>query len=224
MEIGIVAKHDLYFPPIKKALESLGMSHTTIFAKNLEELINQEQVFDYVFFPHYSKLVPKDFLTRNLCVGFHVGNLPKDRGGSPIQNKILRGEYKTFVNAFQLDTSIDGGPVYDQIAIDLEFGNITQILESLAEVISEMIMKIINGRTIPREQPNFPIRFHRLNRQDSEVDFNNLTLKQIYDRIRMVDGLDYPRATLGGLSKILSLSNAKLVDGVLTFDCEVKND
>jgi methionyl-tRNA formyltransferase len=224
MEIGIVAKHDLYFPPIKKALESLPVSHSTVFAKNLEELINLERVFDYVFFPHYSRLVPENFHTQNLCVGFHVGNLPEDRGGSPIQNKILRGEYKTFLNAFQINTAIDGGPVYDQRAIDLEFGNVTQILESLAEIISEMIIKIICSENIPKEQPTSPIRFHRLNRQDSEIDLSNLTLKQIYDRIRMVDGLDYPRAKLGGVSKVLSLTNAKLNGDVLTFDCEVKND
>ena len=48
-------------------------------------------------------------MKRSNCIGFHTGDLPGDRGGSPIQHKILRGEYDTFVSAMKLVNEIDAG-------------------------------------------------------------------------------------------------------------------
>lgn len=220
----MVAKHDLYFPFIRRAIESLQQPHTTTYAKEFEELSSKEQEFDYVFFPHYSRLIPKEFYSRFVCIGFHIGNLPKDRGGSPIQNKILMGEYKTFVNAFQIDESIDGGPLLDKKEIDLETGDIVQILERAAETIASMIANIVSSKPKPSVQINSPVRFHRLTQKDSRVNFEQSSLKQIFDRIRMVDGLDYPKAEVYCPTKIIRLSKANLKNGVLTFECEVRDD
>lgn len=224
VKIGVVSKHQLYFPPIKRALQSLEISNDTTYVHEFDELLSENQSFDYVFFPHYSKLIPKTFHSRFICIGFHVGDLPRDRGGSPIQNKILRGEYKTFVNAFQIDSSIDGGPLYEQIAIDLENGDITQIIENVSEVIAGIIKKIVSGKAKPVAQPNFPTRFRRLTKNDSQIDFEELSLKQIFDRIRMLDGLDYPKAEIQCYSKIFNFSKARFENGVLLFECEVRND
>jgi len=224
VKLGFVSKHELYFPPIKRALLTLQASHDATYVTDFEELVKRDQNFDYVFFPHFSKLVPKSFYSRFVCVGFHVGNLPEDRGGSPIQNKILRGEYKTFVNAFKIDSSIDGGPVYEQKEIDLETGNITQIIENVSQVIASMIAKIVSEKTEPIPQLSSPTRFRRLTKKDSKFNFGELSVKQIFDRIRMVDGLDYPRAELECQSKLFKFTNARLENEVLVFECEVRND
>lgn len=220
----MVSKHDLYIPPIERELQSLDTPYVTTYARDLEELWQYDQEFDYVFFPHYSKIVPEKFFSRFVCIGFHVGNLPEDRGGSPIQNKIIRGEYKTFVNAFQITSSVDGGPIFDQEEIDLETGSIVQILEEVSEKIARMILKIVSEYNTPALQPNAPIRFCRLTRNDTNIDFHELSLKQIFDRIRMVDGLDYPRAEIKCSSKIVNFSNARFENGLLTFECEVRDD
>jgi methionyl-tRNA formyltransferase len=224
VRIGVVSKHDLYIPPIERELQSLDTPYATTYAREIEELWKDDQEFDYVFFPHYSKLVPENFFSRFLCIGFHIGNLPEDRGGSPIQNKIIRGEYRTFVNAFQITSSVDGGPIFDQKKIDLETGSILQILEQASKTIASMILNIVSGNTTPVVQPGAPLRFRRLTQNDSMIDFHGLSLKQIFDRIRMVDGLDYPRAEIKCSSKNVTLSNARFENGLLTFECEVRDD
>jgi methionyl-tRNA formyltransferase len=40
---------------------------------------------DYIFFPHWSYLIPEDIYNRFECVIFHMTDLPFGRGGSPIQ-------------------------------------------------------------------------------------------------------------------------------------------
>lgn len=45
---------------------------------------------DYIFFPHWSWLVPEDIFKTYECIGFHLGDLPYGRGGSPLQNHIIK--------------------------------------------------------------------------------------------------------------------------------------
>ena len=44
----------------------------------------------YVFFPHWSKKVNSKIINNYECVCFHETDVPYGRGGSPIQNLILR--------------------------------------------------------------------------------------------------------------------------------------
>lgn len=223
MHIGVLAKHDLYLDPIKRGLKSKNLLSEVTFAREIEELDLKSERFDYIFFPHYSRIIPKDVYENFTCVGFHVGNLPQDRGGSPIQNKIIRGEYRTFVNSFLISSSIDGGPIFEVREVDLEIGDIVEILQDVADKVAQMIVSILLNKPKPIMQPDFPLRFARLNREDSLVDLGSLSLKKLYDRIRMVDGLDYPRAFSIIGDKTVEFSEARLIHGELTFRCEVKS-
>ena len=49
----------------------------------------------YVFFPHWSWRVPKKIVEEFSCVCFHETDLPYGRGGSPLQNLIVRGHKST---------------------------------------------------------------------------------------------------------------------------------
>ena len=44
----------------------------------------------------------------------HPSPLPKFRGGSPIQNQIIRGEKISAVTIFKINKIIDGGDIYFQ--------------------------------------------------------------------------------------------------------------
>ena len=44
----------------------------------------------FIFFPHWSKKVNTKIISNFECICFHETNLPFGRGGSPIQNLILR--------------------------------------------------------------------------------------------------------------------------------------
>ena len=63
---------------------------------------------DWIFFFHWSEIVPKEILDNSRCVVIHTGNLPKGRGGSPLQNQILDGVVGSKVNAIVMTDELDG--------------------------------------------------------------------------------------------------------------------
>ena len=46
---------------------------------------------EYIFLPHWSWIIPEEIYNNFECVVFHMTDLPFGRGGSPLQNLILRG-------------------------------------------------------------------------------------------------------------------------------------
>ena len=49
---------------------------------------------DVIFFIHWSKKIKKYIFDKYLCIQFHCSDLPKGRGGSPVQNQILLNKKK----------------------------------------------------------------------------------------------------------------------------------
>ena len=76
-----------------------------------------------IFFPDWSWKVPEEIVRNFKCVCFHEAPLPKFRGGSPIQNQILRGKTKTKTTAFIMNEKIDAGNIILQK--DLSYKNIS---------------------------------------------------------------------------------------------------
>ena len=88
---------------------------------------------DWVFFLHWSKIVPEEIYKNHRCVVLHTGNLPKGRGGTPIQNQILDGVIESKVNAIVMDKEIDSGDVYCSAPITLQ-GSLTDIWMSISDI------------------------------------------------------------------------------------------
>jgi methionyl-tRNA formyltransferase len=222
-QVAIVAKHPFYAEDIRNALSGLEIEIVSSGdIREIQELIDAGTNFDFIFFPHYSKVISEVFLERSYCIGFHTGDLPGDRGGSPIQQKILRGEYDTFVSAMKLVNEIDAGDVLREEPISLEHGSIEEILKNISKVIARMTRLILTEKLAPRPQIGSVLTSKRLKPQGSELDLESLDVRGIYDRIRMLDGLDYPPAHIKvGPHKIV-LSNAQLRDGKLTFSSQLE--
>ena len=66
----------------------------------------------YIFFPHWSWMIPKEIYDNYECVVFHMTDLPFGRGGSPLQNLLGRGISDTKVTALKAVKATDAGPVY----------------------------------------------------------------------------------------------------------------
>ncbi|MDP1340302.1 formyltransferase family protein, partial [Klebsiella variicola] len=64
-----------------------------------------------IFFIFWSKIIPKKVFSNFLCIQFHSSDLPKFKGGSPIQNQILKKIYKTKISAFKINNKIDSGDI-----------------------------------------------------------------------------------------------------------------
>lgn len=190
----VVAKHDFYLEDAVKSFAAFGIE---IQASNsLEEIrldILKSSENCTVFVPHYSKVIDLRGFLGTRFIGFHTGSLPKDRGGSPIQNKIIKKEYITEVSAIALEDKIDSGAIYTQRKIDLSEGNIEFILRKISLLISSMMTEIALGDLKPIPQAGTSHVNKRFSVSDSELP-KRADINDLYDRIRMVDGLDYPNA------------------------------
>ena len=56
----------------------------------------------YIFFLHWSWKVPDELINSYECVCFHMTDVPYGRGGSPLQNLIIRGHQETKLTALIL--------------------------------------------------------------------------------------------------------------------------
>ena len=74
----------------------------------------------FVFFLHWSWKVPPETVNRHECINFHMTDLPYGRGGSPLQNLILRGHSTTQLTAHRMTNGIDDGPIYLKEPLSLD--------------------------------------------------------------------------------------------------------
>ncbi|ALM10322.1 MAG TPA: methionyl-tRNA formyltransferase [Candidatus Peribacter riflensis] len=153
----------------------------------------------YVFFLHWSWKVPSEIWKTCECINFHMADVPYGRGGSPLQNLILRGHKTTKLSALRMTEEMDAGPVYLKEAMGLE-GTAQEILVRSSELAARLIDRIIREHPVPKEQEGKPVIFERRTPEQSRMPAG-LSLETQYDFIRMLDGEGYPAAFLesGGM-------------------------
>ncbi len=150
---------------------------------------------DIIFFPHWSYIIPEEITNRWNCVVFHMTDLPYGRGGSPLQNLIVRGHKDTMLSAIQVTKEIDAGPVYMKKPLSLA-GTAQEIYQRASKIIFEqMIPQFIKELPKPEEQQGEPVVFKRRKPKDGEIK-SDMSLETIYDYIRMLDAEGYPNAYL----------------------------
>ena len=146
----------------------------------------------YIFFPYWSWIIPEEIWKNYECVVFHMTDLPYGRGGTPLQNLIIRGYAETKISALRVDEGLDTGDIYLKKPLDL-FGSAWDIYERAFNIIiSEMIPAIAKGNIEPIVQTGKVVTFERLS------DNSNLIGKEgsLYDHIRMLDGPNLQKAYL----------------------------
>ena len=163
----------------------------------------------YIFFPHWSQIVPKEILELAECVCFHETDLPYGRGGSPIQNLIKRGHRETQITALKMVEEVDAGPVYMKRPLSLD-GSAEQIFIRASNIVVQMIGDIAQRTPVPTPQQGTPTLFKRRTPKQSELSMEFTTIEQIYDHIRMLDAPEYPCAYLDAHGIRFVFKNASL--------------
>jgi methionyl-tRNA formyltransferase len=148
------------------------------------------------------------------CLMLHPSPLPRYRGGSPIQNQIIRGETKSMVTVFLMDEGIDTGPVVGQMPLSLD-GNIADIFERMTRIGIELTLDILKSglHPVPQDEEG-ACRFPRRKPADSELTMEELQkqpARYLYDKIRMLQS-PYPNAYI------------RTADGKKLLICEAKID
>ena len=168
----------------------------------------------YVFFPHWSWIVPKEIVDRFECVCFHMTDVPYGRGGSPLQNLVLRGHSETTLTALRMTEELDAGPVYMKKPLSLA-GSAQEIYERASSLAFDMIREIVEKEPVPVPQAGEVTSFPRRTPEESELPRKG-SPKELYDFIRMLDADTYPHAFLAWGDAFLQFTEAELRDGTLT--------
>jgi methionyl-tRNA formyltransferase len=148
----------------------------------------------FVFIAHWSSRIPDAVWSAHECVIFHMTDVPYGRGGSPLQNLIVRGHRDTQLSALRCVRELDAGPVYLKRPLSLE-GSAGEIFVRADRLIEEMICDIVRDEPVPVEQLGEPVMFKRRRPEDGNLR-QAATLENWYDFIRMLDAEGYPRAFL----------------------------
>lgn len=188
-----------------------GVHEIIVYTKKEEFTAENVKTFepDYILMPHWSYIM-SDEITQNWnCVVFHMTDLPYGRGGSPLQNLIVRGHKETKISAIKVTSKLDGGPIYMKKPLSLE-GSAQEIFIRCSDVIfNEMIPRFLEESLEPVEQTGEPVIFKRRKEADGEIT-PDMEPEKIYDYIRMLDAEGYPRAFMDFGEYRLSFENAKL--------------
>lgn len=184
-----------------------------------KEELNQDFVKEfnpeYIFFPHWSEYIPSKIYEAYECVVFHMTDLPFGRGGSPLQNLIVRGIKETKISAIRVSKGFDAGPIYMKENMTLE-GSASEILTRVSGVIfNKMIPRFLEEKPDAVPQEGEVVEFRRRTKEDGEIK-PEMELETIYDYIRMLDAEGYPNAFMKYGDYVLEFSKAKYENGELT--------
>jgi len=174
---------------------------------------------EFIFFPDWSWIIPEKITSNYKCVCFHESNLPKFRGGSPLQNQIIRGITKTKTTAFFMSKGIDEGDIILQRDLSLS-GKIDEIFLRMIENDFKIIEKIILGNYKLTKQKGRRSIFKRRKPDESELDSLPHSLEYFYNFIRMLDD-PYPNAFIRLGDKKIILKNPQYKNGKVTFNGEI---
>lgn len=174
----------------------------------------------YVFFPHWSWRVPEDVLAAAECVCFHMTDVPYGRGGSPLQNLIVRGHTETKLSALRMVAELDAGPVYLKRPLSLQ-GSARQIFERAADLVYDMIAEINATQPQPKDQEGMVTVFPRRLPDQSRLPREG-GLQSIHDHIRMLDAEGYPAAFLDHGEFRLEFASAQLVDDEVVAEVRIR--
>jgi len=177
----------------------------------------------YIFFPHWSWIIPGEIFNNYNCVIFHITDLPYGRGGSPLQNLIKNGKYHTKISALKASANLDSGDIYLKEDFFVGLGSAEEILMMASKIIfNKMIPQILESNIVPVKQTGTPVTFKRRTTNESNMLKEKfINLHEIYDFIRMLDGEGYPSAFISLREFTINFFNVHFSNNKLKGDFEI---
>ena len=189
--------------------------------EELIEAINNTQNIRYVFFFHWSHIVSETITSHHECVCFHMTDVPFGRGGSPLQNLIVRGERKTKLTALRMVSEVDAGPVYMKRDLSLEGSSAEEVYMRADALSCKMAIDIISNEPSPEEQTGPITSFKRRQPEESRIPVEG-SLLAVHDFIRMLDAEGYPHAYLELGELRLEFSRSSLYHDKIQAEVTIK--
>jgi len=213
------------FYRLKKLLsndELFLITDNKILNKQIEEIKP-----DIIFFPHWSWKIDEKIYKNYKSILFHMTDLPFGKGGSPLQNLIIRGIYKTKISAIKVEEKLDSGKIYLQRELDISLGSAEEIFIKISDIIFfDMIPYLIKNINLikPFPQKGKEVIFKRRTPEDSNIlNLKELNIKKLYDFIRMLDAESYPKAYIKLDTIKISFTEVHLKNNKLVGRFEIEN-
>lgn len=212
----VVATSKIWVPSIIERLNK-SMDARFVHITKKEELnykFLMELKPSYIFFPHWSYLIPKNIYENFECIIFHMTDVPFGRGGSPLQNLIERGILKTKISALKAVEELDAGDVFLKEELSL-YGSAEEIYIRATHVVINMIKTLTKTKPSPVPQSGTVTEFKRRRPEDGNMA-NIDSLEKAYSYIRMLDAEGYPNAFVETEHLCFEFTRASLkTDGIL---------
>lgn len=173
----------------------------------------------YIFFLHWSFIIPEVIWKNYTCIVFHMTDLPFGRGGSPLQNLIVRGIENTKISALRVEEGLDTGAIFLKKDLNLN-GSAEEVFLRTGKVMEEMIDEIIIHNIEPMPQKGEPTIFKRRKPEDGNIS-DLSSLQDVFDYIRMLDAEGYPNAFLETKYFRFEFSRASLKKDKLLADVRI---
>ncbi len=187
----------------------------------LNELIySYKKNIRYIFFLHWNWLVPENVWKNYECVCFHMTDVPYGRGGSPLQNLIVRGHKDTQLTALQMVEEMDAGPVYTKCPLSLE-GTAYDVYLRAGKLSFEIIQWMIENEPYPLPQEGDPVIFKRRKPEQSRLPMSG-EMTELYDHIRMLDAPTYPPAFIEHGEFVIEFTGAKIQNDELSATVQIR--
>jgi len=143
----------------------------------------------------------------------HPSPLPKFRGGSPLQNQIIRNIKKSAVTIFKINEVIDGGDILYQSKLSLK-GSLNDIFERMSKIGLKGTQKILNSKKTKQKKQihNKATYYKRRKPEESEITIKELKKSDpvyIYNKLRMLDD-PYPNPFIKIKNKKLIIKSFKI--------------
>ena len=189
---------------------NLLVKNNTYLKKNFILITNKKYVnfqylkkkkFTKIFVPYWNYKIPEKICKNFNLYGFHSTPLPFGRGGSPIQNMIIRGYNNSSLCAFKLEKDFDSGKIYLKKKFSLK-GSGQEILQKLDNLLVDMIIQLVKKNIKPKPQKGKPTFFKRRSGIDNILPTNK-NLITLFNHIRMLDIKDHPNSNI-------TLNNTKI--------------
>lgn len=211
---------------LKKELEN---EYSLYLLTNKDELSfeNIEKINPkYIFFPHWSWIIPQKIYENYESILFHMTDLPYGRGGSPLQNLITNKIYNTKITAIKVSKELDEGDIYLKEDFDISKGSANEIYKNASKLIfKKLIPNILRQNPTPVRQEGDVVNFKRRTPEQSNIKMlNNVSIANLYDFIRMLDAPSYPKAYLELDNLKIELFEVIIKDGKLEGRFEVSKD
>ena len=213
-------KHDYeLFDMLKAKYNMVLINNPQILTKDLVDKLQPKMIF----FPNWSWKVPKEIVDNYKCICYHEGDLPIGRGGSPIQNHIIRGLYEIQSTAYIMNERIDAGPILTKEPLSLK-GSLDEIFERIKQNNYTMTCNIIENHLLATLQDESKaVYFERRKPSDSQIKSLYGPIDKIYDFIRMLAD-PYPNAFLIVDDKRILFKSAELSNEKIIVKAEIVNN